>query len=204
MDSTDNGVGPSEPAGIVLIGLPGSGKSSVGAALAQRLSLEFIDTDDVIEAHLQMKVSEIFAQLGEDRFRQLERETLEELVKSRRGQRLVLSVGGGLPVPDHNRLLLHQIGRLVYLKASLSELVNRLKSDQSRPLLNPGGRSRTATTDEPPDGERALHERLQSLLDRRSQAYEEADIIIETSGLTIQEVAARVEKALNTYSPNVK
>lgn len=151
-----------------------------------------------------MSVAEIFTRFGEARFRELEKETIEALSGRLRtpGQGLVLSVGGGIPESHYNRRLLKQLGVVVYIKASVDELADRLRSDNSRPLLQANcsaGEKAAAKENDP----HLLRDRLKTLLDRRTNAYEEADIIIDTSQLITGEVVNRIEKALNTRSSNL-
>lgn len=128
---------------IILIGFMGAGKSSVGKRLASHLHLEFVDTDELIVKKQKRPVSEIFASEGEAFFRSLETETLKELLKKE--ERLVIAVGGGLPMTPANQPLLKQLGEVVYLKAEVDTLMERLKRDTSRPLLQ-GGDLRTKIT----------------------------------------------------------
>jgi len=116
-----------------LVGLPGSGKSTVGRHLARRLKLPFTDSDQVIEARLGYSVRQYFEQEGEARFRDLEVAVIDELTRDpRRG---VLSTGGGSVLRQENRHHLRDRGRVVYLKSSPDELFRRLRHDRLRPLL---------------------------------------------------------------------
>jgi shikimate kinase len=117
---------------ISLVGLPGSGKSTVGRQLARRLSLPFIDSDHVIEQRLGCSIREFFDREGEDRFRDLESTVLDELTQSGAG---VLSTGGGSVLRPVNREHLHHRTRVVYLRSSPDEVFRRLRHDRSRPLL---------------------------------------------------------------------
>lgn len=117
---------------IALIGLPGSGKTTVGKQLARRLGVPFVDSDQVIEQRIDCSIPEFFAREGEDRFRDLEQQVIDQLTVQNRG---VLSTGGGAVLRSANRLHLHSRGRVVYLKSSPAELFRRLKNDKTRPLL---------------------------------------------------------------------
>jgi shikimate kinase len=127
---------------ISLIGLPGSGKSTVGRQLARRLHLPFVDSDRAIEARLGCSIREFFEREGEDHFRDIEESVLDELTQGPRG---VLSTGGGSVLRLANRQHLRQRGQVVYLKSSPDELFRRLRHDVNRPLLqvaDPLGRLR--------------------------------------------------------------
>ncbi len=117
---------------ISLIGLPGSGKSSVGRQLARRLQLPFSDSDHVIEQQLGCSIREYFEREGEERFRDVEESVIEQLTQVGSG---VLSTGGGVILRQANRLRLRQHGQVVYLNSSPDELFRRLRHDVNRPLL---------------------------------------------------------------------
>ncbi|TSA15185.1 MAG: shikimate kinase [Comamonadaceae bacterium] len=117
---------------ISLIGLPGSGKSSVGRQLARRLQLPFSDSDHVIEQQLGCSIREYFEREGEERFRDVEESVIDQLTQGGPG---VLSTGGGVILRQANRLRLRQHGQVVYLNSSPDELFRRLRHDVNRPLL---------------------------------------------------------------------
>lgn len=117
---------------IFLVGLPGSGKSTVGRQLARRLGLPFHDSDRVIEARLDCSIKEFFARQGEEPFRDVEASVIDELTQLPEG---VLSTGGGAVLRPANRSWLHSRGKVIYLKSSPEELARRLKHDTHRPLL---------------------------------------------------------------------
>ena len=127
---------------IACVGLPGSGKSTVGRHLARRLGLRFTDSDQVIEQRLGCTIREFFEREGEQAFRDLEARTLDELTQTGPG---VLSTGGGSALRPANRQLLRERATVVYLHSSPEEVFKRLRHDQSRPLLqvsDPLGRLR--------------------------------------------------------------
>lgn len=127
---------------ISLIGLPGSGKSTVGRQLARRLQLPFFDSDQVIEQQLGCSIREYFAREGEERFRDVEESVIDQLTQN---PKCVLSTGGGVVLRPANRQHLHERGQVVYLNSSPDELFRRLRHDKSRPLLqvaDPLGRLR--------------------------------------------------------------
>ena len=117
---------------LVLVGMPGSGKSTVGRHLARRLRLPFFDSDHVIEERLGCSIREYFAREGEAAFRDLEEQAIDELTA---GASCVLATGGGAVLRPANRQRLHERGRVVYLRSSPEELYRRLRHDSTRPLL---------------------------------------------------------------------
>lgn len=117
----------------ILIGYMGCGKSTVGRRLAETLNYEFMDTDAWIEKCQGMTISEIFKLKGELYFRDLETETLRELLEE--DKEYVISVGGGVPLREENRRILRKLGKVIYLKAIPETIYNRIKGDVTRPLL---------------------------------------------------------------------
>lgn len=117
---------------ISLIGLPGSGKSTVGRQLARKLQLPFLDSDHLLEQRLGCSIRAFFEREGEARFRDLEAQIIDELTQSGAG---VLSTGGGVVLRPDNRQHLHQRTRVVYLNSYPEELFRRLRHDKNRPLL---------------------------------------------------------------------
>lgn len=127
---------------ISLIGLPGSGKSTVGHQLARRLQVPFFDSDRLIEQRLGCSIREFFELEGESRFRDIEASVIDELTQQSDG---VISTGGGAVLRPENRAYLRQRTRVVYLNSSPDELFRRLRHDKNRPLLqvaDPLGRLR--------------------------------------------------------------
>jgi len=118
----------------VLVGLMGSGKSSVGRRLAKRLKLPLIDLDDYIVAKEGRSISDIFAQDGEMFFRQLETACLREVL----GQAVVIATGGGVVMSAENRQLLQAHPPVIWLKASPEFLAKRIDGDRNRPLIAGG------------------------------------------------------------------
>ncbi|MDO4769253.1 MAG: shikimate kinase [Brachymonas sp.] len=118
---------------IILIGLPGSGKTSAGRRVARHFSWPFADSDEVLESALGMRIKEYFAAHGEDAFRDQEARVLQELL-AQQGP-FVLSTGGGAVLRAENRQLLRSGGAVFYLHASPEAIYRRLKHDTQRPLL---------------------------------------------------------------------
>lgn len=145
-----------------LIGLPGSGKSTVGRQLSRRLSLPFFDSDHIIEQRLGCSIREFFEREGEERFRDLEASVIDELTQ---GQVAVVSTGGGAVLRQENRTRLHERGTVFYLKSTPEEVFRRLRHDRNRPLLQ---------VEDP-------LQRLRDLFDVRDPLYRQvAHFVIET------------------------
>ena len=117
---------------LALVGLPGSGTSTVGRQLARRLNLSFIDSDHAIEERLGCSIREFFEVEGEERFRDIETQVIQKLLQEKYG---VISTGGGSVLRPLNRQELHSKAKVFYLRASPEEVFRRLKHDQNRPLL---------------------------------------------------------------------
>jgi shikimate kinase len=117
---------------IVLVGMMGCGKTTVGKRLAQRLGRPFIDSDKELEARCGVSVATVFDLEGEPGFRKRESALLLELLAM---PDLVLATGGGVVLAPANRQALHDLAQVVYLRASLPELWSRLRNDKQRPLL---------------------------------------------------------------------
>lgn len=147
---------------IFLVGMMGSGKSTLGRLLARELARPFVDLDERIEDRAGFSIPEIFARFGEPRFRDLESAALAEL---RADRDLVVALGGGTPRRESNRAMLRAGGCVVYLRAQPETLVRRLPHPSSRPLLR--------RAEDP-------QQTIQELLAEREPLYEEvADIVID-------------------------
>ncbi|MEN9888913.1 MAG: Shikimate kinase 1 [Pseudomonadota bacterium] len=120
------------PLNIVFVGLPGSGKTTIGRQLARRLGLPFLDSDQVIEQRLGCSIRAYFEREGEEAFRDLEQQVLDELSQQHQG---VLSTGGGAVLREANRRHLHERGHVIYLRSSPEDVYRRLRHDTVRPLL---------------------------------------------------------------------
>jgi len=116
----------------VLVGLPGSGKSTVGRQLARRLGVSFTDSDHAIEQQIGCSIRVFFEREGEVAFRDLEESVLAELCQTGTG---VLATGGGAVLRPANRQCLHEAGHVVYLRSSPEEVFRRVRHDSNRPLL---------------------------------------------------------------------
>jgi shikimate kinase len=121
---------------IGLIGLPGSGKSTVGRQLARRLDLPFVDSDTAIEQRIGCSIREYFEREREESFRDAEEAAIADL--TRETLQGVLSTGGGTVLRQNNRERLRASGYVVYLRSSPEEVFKRLRNDRNRPLLQVG------------------------------------------------------------------
>ena len=167
---------PLLPKNIVLVGFMGCGKSTVGRELQQRLSYPLVDMDQVIEQRAGKSIKAIFAQGGEETFRDMESELLAELDDSSAPRRII-STGGGVIGREKNRQLLRQLGYVVWLHAPLAVVMQRTKKNRDRPLLN---------TDD-------AAARAESLMAERQPLYAEvAHLKIDTSGLDFSELATGI------------
>jgi shikimate kinase len=168
---------PSQPH-LILVGLPGSGKSTVGALLAERLNRPLLDFDAEITRREGMSIPELFGQKGEGHFRELEHALTEELTEL---GGMVLAPGGGWVTRPDNLKLLRPPARLIYLRITTSVAVQRMgTSTTSRPLLNRPN----------PKGE------LDRLLSARILAYESADLAVNVDQLDPQQVTQRIVEQL--------
>ncbi len=176
---------------VILVGPPGSGKTSSGQLLAHRLGWSFADTDRLIEQRVGSSVSEIFAGSGEQHFRALETELLRDLAGDT-SLKAVIATGGGIIITPGNFALMEKIGMVVGLLADLQTLVERLQSDLSRPLLA-GGQAQCQTV-------KSAHEQLQNklhnLLEARATHYALPSLTVKTDGLTPVEVADSVYRLI--------
>jgi len=164
---------------LLLVGMMGSGKSSVGRLLAARLGFAFIDTDQCVEAAAGRSVARVFAEDGEARFRELERQVLAGLPD----QRAVVALGGGAVVAAENRALLRGKGTLVWLDAQPETLARRVGDGAGRPLLaglDPAARI----------------ERLRDLALQRETAYRQAGLRVSTDQRTPAQVCDALLAAL--------
>ena len=163
---------------LILVGLPGSGKSTVGVTLARELQRTFLDFDAEIIRREGMTVAEIFAQRGEPHFRQLEHALTDEL---RQVGGMILAPGGGWVVRQETVSLIRPPATMVYLRVRPKTALHRMgRSVAARPLL---GRPN-------PAGE------LERLLAERQAAYETADYVIDVEGIGVPEVVRRIVSAI--------
>jgi shikimate kinase len=176
---------------VILVGPPGSGKTSTGQLLAERLGWAFADTDRLIEQRVGSSVSEIFANRGELHFRALETELLSDLAGDTTSHS-VLATGGGIIITPGNFDLMEKIGIVVGLLARLETLMERLQSDRTRPLLA-GVQAQGETVN---SAQEQLQTKLGNLLESRANHYALPSHTVKTDGLTPDEVADAVYRLI--------
>jgi shikimate kinase len=167
------------PPHLILVGLPGVGKTSIGRAAAKQLGRKFLDFDEEIERRAGMNVREIFRLKGEGHFREQELALTREL--SATGG-MVLSPGGGWITQQGSVELLRSTGRIIYLRASPEAVARRLRRVETRPLL--AGRDPVVA--------------LRELYAKRRALYETADVTLDTERLARQQLIAKVVELANT------
>ena len=165
-----------KPANVVLVGFMGAGKSMSGRMLARRSGRCFVETDDMIVSRDGRTIPEIFRQDGEERFRQLEGEVLDDLLLKSGN---VIATGGGLPCREGRMESLKSLGTVVWLDGDFRELHERASRTSDRPMLMG----------------RTLAE-IEALYRQRTSFYRQAHLTIDTTGLAVDEVVSRVLRAL--------
>lgn len=158
---------------IVLTGFMGTGKSAVGRHLAAELHVPFVDLDTAIAKKAGKTINDIFAAQGEAAFREFERDVITEIS----GQdKTVIATGGGALMDPKNREQLQKNGILICLTARMGTLLERLKDDLTRPLLN---------------GEN-VEQKIERLMKERQSVYNLCPVQVDTDGKTIAQVAAEI------------
>ncbi|RUT26819.1 3-dehydroquinate synthase [Asaia sp. W19] len=175
----------SPPGIIVLVGLMGAGKTTIGRRLAARLGLDFIDADHEIERAAGCTIAEIFARHGEPAFRDGERRVIQRLLQ---GGPKVLATGGGAFIDAQTRKLVKTHARSIWLRCPLPILVRRVSGRTGRPLLDKGNVETTLAT-------------LQA---QRHPIYAEADIIVDCGDDSVDHGAQRIVEALDSYAHPLK
>lgn len=126
---------PEQAGRVFLVGMPGSGKSTIGKRLASKLGYRFIDADRELEARCGVPIPTIFDLEGEEGFRRREAALIEDISHV---EGIVLATGGGAILREENRRVLHERGFVIYLETPIAELMHRLRNDTQRPLLAGG------------------------------------------------------------------
>ncbi len=164
---------------VILIGFMGCGKTTVGLRLSYRLRMPVEDTDKLIERREGRSISAIFAEEGEEYFREQETRLLQELAE--RPYSRIISVGGGTPVKQENRQLLKKCGTVFYFRLRPETVYERLKEDTARPLLQ---------------CENPL-EKIRQMMEARKSAYENsADYIMDVDDMTVEEILDKIMEKL--------
>ncbi|AKG34487.1 shikimate kinase [Paenibacillus durus] len=164
--------GPANSGNLILIGMMATGKSSVGAMLAEQLGYELVDLDHVIIRKEGRSVPDIFAEDGEAYFRAVETEVLRETL---RGGRKVISTGGGAVLAPANREMMMENGIVAALSATAEAIISRVAEDNNRPLL-------AGNTEE----------RVRRILEERKDAYSFAHCTVDTTNLTAAQVCHHI------------
>ena len=161
---------------VFIIGLPGSGKSTLGKKLAKRLDLPFLDLDEVIERETNQPIREIFRQQGEESFRKLEQQALHDVIEQH--ERLVLATGGGAPCFYDNLDAMNQAGITLFLDVPVSIIVQRMQGNQiaNRPLLHGLDQDR-------------LVQEYTAKFEKRLPVYRQAHIVVDQN-TSVNEVVA--------------
>ena len=169
---------------IILVGMPASGKTTIGNILSQKLpDYTLIDTDSLIEKTQGMKITEIFKKFSEDYFRKLEYETIQMVCT---GNNKIISIGGGAFENSNNRATLLKFGSVFYLKSELDILYYRISKDNTRPLLQNENPKKA----------------LEKLLQKREENYKKAHYTIDTSNMSEEEVIRFILDAAGSKSSN--
>jgi len=167
---------------IILTGFMGTGKSTLGRLLAERLDYRFVDTDQLIEEQIGQSIADLFAQQGEGAFRNLEARLVQDLSQKRE---LVIATGGGLVLNPDNVTVLSQTGRIFCLTATPEEILERISSQQHiRPLL------------QDPDP----LARITELLEQRDASYRQFPQI-STSGLSHEQLLNKLLRCIAAGDP---
>lgn len=169
---------------LILVGMMGSGKTTMGRILARHLNKVFVDSDEEIQHCTGVTIPHIFDVEGESGFRQRETDALEALV-GRDNQ--VLATGGGAVLAEKNRQMMSSNGIVIYLKASVHDLWLRTRNDKNRPLLQTGN----------------VHAKLSELLQQRDALYQQvADIVIPTGRQSVHALMLKLSGEINNYRKN--
>lgn len=174
---------------IYLIGMMGSGKTTVGKFLAHKLAYRFLDTDSTIETLTQKSINQIFVEEGEEVFRTLENQVLAQISSY---LHTVISTGGGIVLKKDNWAHLRD-GMVIWLDVPIDVLVDRLKNDHTRPLLK----------------ETDLREKLTNIWQQRKYLYAQADITISvTQEQTTEDIVSKIIEVIPTkvkpeFNPNL-
>mgnify|MGYP001376779147 FL=1 len=158
---------------IVLTGMMGSGKTTIGKLLSEKISFPFYDSDEEIELKLNLKISEIFSKLGESTFRIEEEIICRDLLKK---DKYVISLGGGAILNEKIFNIISEETTSIWLRTDKNILIERLKEDKTRPLLN----------------NKDLAKEIEKINNYRKQFYSKSDIIIENNNNDINQIVQNI------------
>ncbi len=170
-----------KPKIIVIVGLMGVGKTTIGAKLADKLKYYFIDCDCEIEDRERKTIAEIFAQNGEKYFREAEAKTIAEIIS--RDEEIVLSLGGGAFMNENTRKILKEKAVTIWLHASIDEILKRIGHKNNRPLLN----------------QKNKREVLEELSVKRYAIYAEADFKFNTGEMNNDLLVKKIIQKINEF-----
>lgn len=170
---------------LVLVGMPGSGKSTIGRYISRNFSLPFFDLDAlIIDNKIHVSISDFFASEGEEKFREFESEVLEEIVSL--ANPAVVATGGGIVVNPKNCSLLKEAGTVIYLNSTPTLLYKRLRHDTSRPLLK---------VEDPLTA-------LEEIYSLRHPLYMSvADLVVEVNDCPVPQIASEIMGFYNHVNP---
>jgi shikimate kinase len=159
---------------IYLTGFMGSGKTTIGRALSEKLGIPVIDTDEMIEKKAGKTIPAIFADEGEERFRKYEQEILKQLPTND----VIITTGGGMVISKENRSWMKKHGNVIFLSCSLDIIFQRLQSDTNRPLFSQN------------------KEKMKELYEKRLPYYLEAAFTIDTSQKSVEEIVEDIVRMI--------
>jgi shikimate kinase len=162
---------------IILIGMMGSGKTTIGKQLAEAMHYDFLDTDEtILEQTEYASITDLFNEEGEDYFRMLENDLLKKIQHL---NKTIIATGGGMIINPENVELLRTMGEIIYLQSTVQNLVSHLDHHSDRPLIN----------------KKSMKKDLKKILNRRSETYiKSADIIINVEELTVEDIVNEIIK----------
>lgn len=162
------------PFHIALVGFMGTGKSTISASLSEMLEMEWIDLDDKIERNMGITIKQIFEKYGEDGFRRIETEALKEAIEE---NHKIISCGGGIPLKEENREILKKGSKVVLLQASSTSIYQRLKDDDTRPLLK----------------DNMTLQYIENLLRQREESYiKVSDLVVSTDEKEVNDISMEI------------
>ena len=168
---------------IALTGMMGSGKTSIGKRLAKIIDVRFIDTDFEIEKKANDSIVNIFKNKGEDYFRKLEEDTIQEIIKNN-DEVIILSLGGGSLIREQTLELVKKNTLLIWIKADINTLAKRIENRKNRPLINQGN----------------ITETISNILDKRIHLYQQAHMEISSDRKISNDFLYDILKKIKNFS----